>query len=108
MKHVPLTEDSALQRYEWIDDGRLVGFIDYYVFDQVCMVMHTEVSPALAGQGYGSRMASRAVEFIRALDKGIVPICGFFAHYLRKNPQHHMLVTAESRRIFSIGFQDNI
>lgn len=104
MEPVPLNEDAVLQRYEWIDDERLIGFIDYYVFDQICMVMHTEISPALAGQAYGSRMAAKAVEFIRSQDKGIVPICGFFAHYLRKNPQHHALVTKESRRIFSIGF----
>lgn len=107
MKLVPLAEDNVLQRYEWRDEGRLIGFIDYYVFNQVCMIMHTEVAPALNGQGYGSRMAGKAVEHVQALDKRIVPICGFFINYLRKNPQHHALVTTESRRIFSIGFQDN-
>jgi len=104
MKLVPLNEDNVLQRYEWMDEDRLIGFIDYYVFDQVCMIMHTEVSPALGGLGYGSRMATRAVAHVQAMDKHIVPICGFFINYLRKNPQHHALVTAESRRIFSIGF----
>lgn len=104
MKLVPFNEDTILQRYEWRDEDRLIGFIDYYVFDQVCMIMHTEVSPDLGGQGYGSRMAARAIEHVQTLGKRIVPICGFFINYLRKNPQHHALVTAESRRIFSIGF----
>ncbi|MNN73786.1 hypothetical protein D3C81_1899350 [compost metagenome] len=103
MKQVPLDQDTVLQRYEWIDEGRLIGFIDYYVFEQICMVMHTEVAPAVGGQGYGSRLADKALEFFSASDKRIVPICGFFINYLRKNPQHHTLITAESRRIFSIG-----
>lgn len=107
MKHVPKLEETHLQRYEWIDDGRLIGFIDYYVFDQVCMIMHTEVVPTLAGQGFGLQLANQAMEYVRSQGKRIVPVCGFLVHYLRKHPQHHVLVTAESRRIFSIGLQED-
>lgn len=96
-------KDTSIQRYEWVDDGRFIGFVDYYVFDEVCMIMHTEVLPALAGRGLGSQLAGKAMEHITEIEKYIVPICGFFAQYLRKNPQHHFLVTPECRRIFNIG-----
>ncbi len=96
-------EDNILQRYEWLDDNRVIGFVDYYVFDEVCMIMHTEVLPALAGRGLGSLLASKAMEHVAETGKTIVPICGFLVHYLRKNPQHHALVTPASRRVFNIG-----
>lgn len=96
-------EENIIQRFEWIDDSRVIGFVDYYVFDDVCMIMHTEVLPALAGRGLGSLLAGKAMEHIQEAGKSIVPICGFIASFLRKNPQHHALLTAESRRIFNIG-----
>ncbi len=103
MKHAAPQNDTITQRYEWIDDSRVIGFVDYYVFDEVCMIMHTEVLPELAGRGLGSLLAGKAMEHVGEMGKTIVPICGFIAHYLRKNPQHHALVTPESRRIFNIG-----
>lgn len=103
MKPVIPQEDSILQRYEWADDSRLIGFVDYYVFDEVCMIMHTEVLPALAGKGVGSQLAGKAAEHFAELGKRIVPICGFFAQYLRKNPQHHALVTPASLLIFNLA-----
>lgn len=103
MTNVAPQEELIIQRYEWIDDSRVIGFVDYYVFDEVCMIMHTEILPALAGKGLGSHLAGKAMEHVAETGKTIVPICGFMAHYLRKNPQHHAFLTPESRRIFNIG-----
>jgi len=103
MKPEPPQKDAIIQRYEWIDNNCVIGFVDYYVFDEVCMIMHTEVLPALAGKGLGSHLAGKAMKHLGEIGKTIVPICGFIAHYLRKNPQHHALVTPESQRIFHIG-----
>ena len=103
MKPATPQEDAIIQRYEWIDNNCVIGFVDYYVFDEVCMIMHTEVLPALAGKGLGSHLAGKAMEHVGDSGKTIVPICGFVAYYLRKNPQHHALVTPESRHIFNIG-----
>lgn len=103
MKPTTPQKDTIIQRYEWIEDGRFIGFVNYYVFDEVCMIVHTEVLPALAGRGLGSHLAGKAMEHVADIGKSIIPICGFIAHYLRKNPQHHALLTPESRRIFNIG-----
>lgn len=103
MKLATPQEDTVLQRYEWIDDSNVIGFVDYYVFDDVCMIMHTEVLPTLAGRGLGSRLAGKALEHVAEIRKSVVPICGFIVDYLRKNPQHHALLTPEGRRVFNIG-----
>ncbi len=102
MTQVAPQADTIIQRYEWIDDSGILGFVDYYVFDEVCMIMHTEVLPALAGRGLGSLLAGKALEHVGQTGKSVVPICGFLVHYLRKNPQHHALLTPESRRVFKI------
>ncbi len=103
MKLATPQEDTILQRYEWIDNSKVIGFVNYYVFDDVCMIMHTEVLPTLAGRGLGSRLAGKALDHIAEIRKSVVPICGFIVHYLRKNAQHHVLLTPESRRVFTIG-----
>lgn len=103
MKHAIPQQDSIIQRYEWIEKNEVIGFVNYYVFDDVCMIMHTEVLPVLTGRGMGSLLAEKAVAHVDEIGKTIVPICGFIAHYLRKNPQHHALLRPESQRIFNIG-----
>lgn len=103
MNHTESGNETAVHRYEWIDDGKVVGFVEYYLFEEVCVITHTEVHAALEGKGCGSMLADKTMEHLRSHSRRIVPICGFMAHYLRKHPQHHDLVTPESRRIFRIG-----
>jgi predicted GNAT family acetyltransferase len=95
-------EHSAMQRYELIADGRLCGFIEYYPFDRIAIVTHTEVDANLEGKGYGSELARQALEFFRSEGRQVVPICGFFARYVRTHPVRAEQVTPASRRIFNI------
>lgn len=101
---LPAAESAAsVHRYVWRDEDRVYGFVDYYLFDQICMITHTEVDPSLQGRGYGSQVAGKAIEHVRSQGKRIVPVCGFMAHYLRQHPQHFDMVTPASRHIFNIG-----
>jgi predicted GNAT family acetyltransferase len=93
---------SAIQRYELNVDGRLSGFIEYYPFDHVVIVTHTEVDARLEGKGYGSQLARQALEYFREQGMQVVPICGFFARYVRTHAAYAELVTPASRLIFDI------
>jgi predicted GNAT family acetyltransferase len=95
--------ESGPLHYQWFENEQLVGFIEYYLFDKVVIVTHTEIDSAMEGKGLGSQLASHALQFFSGQAKQIVPICGFFAKYLRKNPQFACLVTPESRKIFNIA-----
>ncbi len=95
--------DMPLQRFELADGDRLYGFVDYYPFGDIAVITHTEVNPALEGRGHGKKLAAKAMEYLHAEGKRVVPVCGFIAHYLRTHPQHHDLVTPASRSIFNIG-----
>jgi predicted GNAT family acetyltransferase len=47
----------------------------------VCL-LHTEVPPALEGQGIGSKLAKGVLDYIRSDGQRVVPHCTFIAAYL--------------------------
>lgn len=96
------TSANHPSRYQWTENGMCRGFIEYYAFGKVAIVTHTEVDPGLKGGGHGSRLAAQALAFFREQDCQVVPVCAFFAHFIRKNPEYVNIATPESRRIFDL------
>ncbi|MGV3742112.1 MAG: GNAT family N-acetyltransferase [Burkholderiaceae bacterium] len=94
------TDES--RRFYLKDEEATIGFIEYYAFAHVAIVTHTEVNPALEGKGHGTELARQAVAYFQSEGKQLVPICGFFAHFLRKHPEYADTVTPASRHIFNI------
>jgi predicted GNAT family acetyltransferase len=94
--------DAARKRFCLKEGETLTGFIEYYAFGHIAIVTHTEIRQEIEGKGQGSELARRAVAYFRGDGKKIVPICGFFAHFLRKHPEHADIVTPQSRVIFKI------
>jgi uncharacterized protein len=97
-----LADEFPERRYEWAEDGRLIGFVDYYLFGAVAIVTHTEVVPGLEGKGVGSALARRLAASLRDQGVSIVPICEFFASFLHREPEYADCVTPEARRLFGI------
>jgi predicted GNAT family acetyltransferase len=99
---IAVQQDSSAMRFELLMDGHSRGFVEYYVLDHVVIVTHTEVDPRCVGKGYGSKVARQALDYFRGENKQVVPICGFFAHQIRRYPEYTDLVTVECRRIFNL------
>jgi len=59
---------------------------DRFVFD------HTEVPPALRGQGIAAQLAHFAFNHARQHNWRVVPACSFIDAFLRRNPQFADLV----------------
>lgn len=97
-----MQSDQSCRRFCVNEGEALVGFIEYYEFEHVAIVTHTEVRRELEGRGRGSEVARQAVAYFWREGKQIVPVCGFFAHFLRKHPEYADMVSPESRRIFNI------
>jgi uncharacterized protein len=89
-------------RYELMVHGRRTGFIEYSLYGRTAIVTHTEIDPQCEGRGYGSELARQAAAFFRNEGWQVVPVCGFFARYLRTHPDDAALATPASRRIFGI------
>jgi predicted GNAT family acetyltransferase len=82
-------------RYELLDEGQVVGEILYRRNPDRIVLVHTEVSPALEGQGLGSRLVAGALDDIRASGLRVVPICPFVRSYLLHHPEYEDLVTRD-------------
>lgn len=90
------------ERHRIFDGECLLGFVDYHPFGDLVILVHTETNPELTGKGHGSVLAERAVAHFRMRGQRIVPICSFFAHFLRSRPEHHDMLTPEGRKIFGV------
>jgi uncharacterized protein len=96
------SDGDACRRFHLMDEDVIIGFIEYYPYDHIVIVTHTEVRTELEGKGRGSELAREVVAHFQREGKKVVPICGFFAQFLRKHPEYINVVTPESRRIFNI------
>jgi predicted GNAT family acetyltransferase len=87
-------ENPARQRFEVRLAGQLVGFADYRVRDGVVAFTHTEVEPALRGQGIGARLVGAALDSVRARGARALPLCSFVADYVDSHPDYADLVAS--------------
>ena len=84
---VVVRNNSDALRYELVIDDDVVGGIDYRRSHDAVVLIHTEVSPALAGRGLGGQLVAGALEDIRAQGLRVVAVCPFVRAYLRDHPE---------------------
>ena len=82
-----LTNNSDAERYELIDDGRVVGIAEYRVQGDVVVLPHTEVVAELQGNGLGAILVQGVLDDICAAGRTVVPRCWYVAQYMREHPE---------------------
>ncbi|MFC4479304.1 GNAT family N-acetyltransferase [Flavobacterium chungangensis] len=64
--------------FEAIEDGKEAGKMTYtWAGDSKFIIDHTEVSPDFNGKGVGKKLVMAAVEYARANNLKIIPLCPF-------------------------------
>jgi predicted GNAT family acetyltransferase len=91
VKESPVMSDNvrnnaAESRFE-LDAESHTAFAYYSMTGNVITFRHTEVPPALAGHGIGSRLVRGALELARAQGLKVVPQCPFVSAYMAKHPE---------------------
>jgi predicted GNAT family acetyltransferase len=87
-----VADDPDRRRYELhVGDG-LVGFVSYRRESDSLVLVHTEIDPAVRGQGLGSHLVAETLDDIRRRGLTAVPLCPFVAAYIRRNPGYASLV----------------
>jgi predicted GNAT family acetyltransferase len=90
-----VTDNPRASRYElWLGTTR-AGFIQYRAEPGRVVLIHTEVDPALAGQGLGERLVAGALADLRAHGLKLVPLCPFVRAYVRRHPDQAGLVAGD-------------
>ncbi len=64
--------------FEAIEDGKEAGKLTYtWAGDSKFIIDHTEVSPEFNGKGVGKKLVMAAVDYARANNLKIIPLCPF-------------------------------
>ena len=85
-------------RFE-IDLGEgAIAFAQYTLPEGKIMFTHTEVPPEHEGKGVGSALIRFALAAARSRGLQVIPICPFFAAYIRKHAEEQDLLDPACRK----------
>ena len=85
------------RRFE-IDLGNSVAIAEYTLPNGMIMFTHTEVPPEHGGKGVGTALIRGGLASARERGLKVIPICPFFAAYIKGHEQEHDLLDPTWRR----------
>ena len=89
MPQAIVTDNPDAKRYEAHVDGRLAGFAEYQLTDDLIVFTHTETDPDFEGQGIGSAIARHALDHIVADGtRKALPVCPFIKGWIQRHPEY--------------------
>jgi uncharacterized protein len=68
-------------------DGKRLASLTYTVAGSKVILDHTEVDDALRGSSAGRQLVATAVEWARASDRRLLPLCPFARSVFDKSPE---------------------
>jgi predicted GNAT family acetyltransferase len=81
-------DNPAEGRYEALVGDDVAGFAAYDRTGEVIVFTHTLIEPAFEGKGIGGRLASAALDDVRAHGHSVIAKCPFIAEYIRRHPAY--------------------
>lgn len=82
---VEVVRNAEKGRFEAVVDGR-TAYAEYRVLQNGILFPHTEVPNELEGRGIGSALVRAALDWARAEGAVVMPVCVFFAGYIKRHP----------------------
>ena len=90
--HPPVTDNPSRHRFEIdLGDGEF-AFAAYNLLPGAIRFYHTVVPERHGGQGLGTALIQAGLAAARERGLKVVPICPFFAAYLKKHPEEQDIV----------------
>lgn len=87
-----ITNNQSLSRFEFIKNG-YTAYADYHLTKDILAIRFVFAPEELRGSGVAGELMAGIVDYAYAQNLKIIPICGYAAAWLRKNPQHTHLMT---------------
>lgn len=92
MKEYELIDNVEENRYEFRVD-KYIPKIEYIKRGNVEIYLtHTEVPPALEGQGIATQMVQKVLADIEEKGLSLIPLCPFVIGYIKRNPEWKRIV----------------
>jgi len=79
-------------------EGVRAGKAEYRMISGRRVFTHTEVADEFTGRGLANQVARFALDDMREQGVWVVPLCPFFAAYIRRHPEYDDLVDHEMTR----------
>lgn len=95
-ERVTIEDAPGRSRFEILVDGTLVGFADYRMHAGRVVITHSEIDDAHQGQGLAARLTRGALDSIRERGLRVVPLCGYTATFIQRNPEYSDLLDGPS------------
>ena len=83
-----VVDNLAKGRYEALVGDDVAGVAAYDRTGDLVVFTHTEVMPAFEGKGIGGRLASAALDDVRAHGRSVIARCPFIAEYIQRHPAY--------------------
>jgi len=94
LSKVVVLHDEEAHRFE-SRVGGLRSLMNYRRFPDRIVLTHTEVPAPIEGHGLAGKLARAALDFARANQLRVVPLCPYVADFLRKHAEYHDLLSPE-------------
>lgn len=92
---IEVYDDAEDHAYVITVDGERAGKAVYHLRGGRHFFVHTEIDSRFEGKGLGRQLVQYALEDVRAKDGTIVPICPFFAAYIKRHPEYGEMIDHE-------------
>ena len=91
LESITLINNETARRFELPVSGQK-AIIEYDINGNRYFLTHTEVPEALEGQGIGSAIVEKALMWLEAHEKKVVPLCPMVSAFMRRHPEWKRLL----------------
>ena len=102
MTDLTIRDNPERHRFE-ADLGDGIAIAEYNLLSNAIMFTHTEVPEAHEGRGIGTKLIEFALASARTRGLQVIPICPFFAAYMKRHKDVQDLLTPAYRKILGVG-----
>lgn len=88
---IQVVHNEPKKRFEVVIEDQ-VARAEYMRAANRIIFTHTEVPPALEGNGIASKLAHTGLEYAKAQQFEVMPLCPYFAGYLKRHPEYQDLL----------------
>lgn len=93
---IPVVHNTTAERFEITLDGK-TAYSKYLLAGDKIIIEHTEVPEALEGRGLASRIVSAALDYARAQNLKVLPICPFAKSFIGRHREYQDLLESYAR-----------
>ncbi len=87
----PIRDNPEAQRFE-LETSAGLAVAEYRRDGATLIVFHTEVPPALRGQGIGEKLVRGVLDEVRRRGEKVVPRCWYVREFVASHPEYRDLV----------------